>query len=56
VRPDGHVAWRGDVFPLDLYDLVDTVRGDKAPGNPPRPEVGFGQRGVFLAAPGKASA
>ena len=53
VRPDGHVAWRGDAFPPDLYDLVDTVRGDKAPGNVPRPEVGFGQRGVFLAAHGK---
>jgi hypothetical protein len=54
VRPDGHVAWRGDVFPPDLGDLVAAVRGDKAPGNLPRPKVGFGQRGVFLAAPGKA--
>ena len=49
VRPDGHVAWRGDVFPPDLGELVDTVRGDKAPGDVPRPEVGFGQRGVVLA-------
>ena len=56
VRPDGHVAWRGDGFPPDLGDLVDTVRGDKAPGHVPRPEVGFGQRGVFLAAPDKAGA
>jgi len=56
VRPDGHVAWRADAFPPDLDDLVDTIRGDKAPGHMPRPEVGFGQRGVFLAAPGKAGA
>jgi hypothetical protein len=48
VRPDGHVAWRGDDVPPDLDDLVDTVRGDKAPGDVPRAEVGFGQRGVFL--------
>ena len=47
-------AWRGDGFPPDLGDLVDTVRGDKVPGQVPRPEVGFGQRSVFLAAPDKA--
>jgi 2-polyprenyl-6-methoxyphenol hydroxylase-like FAD-dependent oxidoreductase len=52
VRPDGHVAWRGDDFPRDLDDLVDAVRGDKARRDVPRPEVGFGQRGVFLAPPG----
>lgn len=27
VRPDGHVAWRGDVPPDDVEGLVDTVRG-----------------------------
>jgi hypothetical protein len=27
VRPDGHVAWRGDVVPDDAPGLVDTVRG-----------------------------
>ncbi|MGB6103841.1 MAG: FAD-dependent monooxygenase [Pusillimonas sp.] len=27
VRPDGHVAWRGDVLPQNVIDLVDTVRG-----------------------------
>jgi hypothetical protein len=27
VRPDGHVAWRGDVLPADVPGLVDTVRG-----------------------------
>jgi 2-polyprenyl-6-methoxyphenol hydroxylase-like FAD-dependent oxidoreductase len=49
VRPDGHVAWRGDVLPPDLHDLVDTVRGDRPPRDVPRPEVQFGQRGVFPA-------
>jgi 2-polyprenyl-6-methoxyphenol hydroxylase-like FAD-dependent oxidoreductase len=27
VRPDGHVAWRDDVCPLDALTLVDIVRG-----------------------------
>lgn len=27
VRPDGHVAWRGDHLPDDAAGLVDTVRG-----------------------------
>lgn len=27
VRPDGHVAWRGDAVPGNAPDLVDTVRG-----------------------------
>lgn len=27
VRPDGHVAWRGDGWPADLTGLVDRVRG-----------------------------
>jgi hypothetical protein len=27
VRPDGHVAWRGDDLPFDLDYLIDHVRG-----------------------------
>jgi 2-polyprenyl-6-methoxyphenol hydroxylase-like FAD-dependent oxidoreductase len=27
VRPDGHVAWRGDELPVGLDELVDQVRG-----------------------------
>jgi hypothetical protein len=27
VRPDGHVAWRGDTPPEDPSDVIDTVRG-----------------------------
>ncbi|HXV80183.1 MAG TPA: FAD-dependent monooxygenase [Candidatus Binatia bacterium] len=27
VRPDGHVAWRGDEIPADVETLVDRVRG-----------------------------
>jgi flavin-dependent monooxygenase StaC len=27
VRPDGHVAWRGDELPAQLDELVDKVRG-----------------------------
>lgn len=27
VRPDGHVAWRGDAPPRDVTAIVDTVRG-----------------------------
>ena len=27
VRPDGHVAWRGDLLPGDVVSLVDHVRG-----------------------------
>jgi len=27
VRPDGHVAWRGDALPGDVLGLVDRVRG-----------------------------
>jgi hypothetical protein len=29
VRPDGHVAWRGDAEPLHPGALIDTVRGAK---------------------------
>jgi 2-polyprenyl-6-methoxyphenol hydroxylase-like FAD-dependent oxidoreductase len=31
VRPDGHVAWRGDVCPDDALALIDQVRGAVAP-------------------------
>jgi 2-polyprenyl-6-methoxyphenol hydroxylase-like FAD-dependent oxidoreductase len=27
VRPDGHVAWRGNALPGDVAGLIDTVRG-----------------------------
>ncbi|MGZ3283669.1 MAG: aromatic-ring hydroxylase C-terminal domain-containing protein [Xanthobacteraceae bacterium] len=27
VRPDGHVAWRGDGMPDDPFAVVDRVRG-----------------------------
>ena len=27
VRPDGHVAWRGDAMPADPLAVVDCVRG-----------------------------
>jgi hypothetical protein len=27
VRPDGHVAWRGDEIPAGVEALVDQVRG-----------------------------
>ena len=33
VRPDGHVAWRGDEFPTDPARLIDIVRGAPATGD-----------------------
>jgi 2-polyprenyl-6-methoxyphenol hydroxylase-like FAD-dependent oxidoreductase len=27
VRPDGHVAWRGDALPADATEIIDRVRG-----------------------------
>jgi hypothetical protein len=27
VRPDGHVAWRGDAVPQDALAVIDAVRG-----------------------------
>jgi hypothetical protein len=30
VRPDGHVAWRGNEIPLDAGALIDRVRGAAA--------------------------
>ncbi len=33
VRPDGHVAWRGDRMPDDPLRVIDVVRGAaQAPG------------------------
>ncbi|GAA3868849.1 FAD-dependent oxidoreductase [Saccharothrix violaceirubra] len=34
VRPDGHVAWRGDEPPADPLELVDTVRGARTAARP----------------------
>lgn len=33
VRPDGHVAWRGDALPQDVETLIETVRGAMAPAH-----------------------
>ncbi|MGE0231538.1 MAG: FAD-dependent oxidoreductase [Flavobacteriaceae bacterium] len=30
VRPDGHVAWRGEAIPADCGEVLDVVRGVKA--------------------------
>lgn len=27
VRPDGHIAWRGDTEPADPLSIIETVRG-----------------------------
>jgi hypothetical protein len=27
VRPDGHVAWRGDILPDDAHSLIDAISG-----------------------------
>jgi hypothetical protein len=27
VRPDGHVAWRGDNIPANAAEMIDKVRG-----------------------------
>jgi hypothetical protein len=31
VRPDGHVAWRGDTEPANAEALIDVVRGHSVP-------------------------
>jgi hypothetical protein len=31
VRPDGHIAWRGDKIPADVEALLDRVRGAVLP-------------------------
>jgi len=33
VRPDGHVAWRGDTLAVDALRLIDRVRGASPAGN-----------------------
>jgi hypothetical protein len=30
VRPDGHVAWRGDEVPTNATQVIDTVRGARS--------------------------
>ena len=30
VRPDGHVAWRGNQLPTDGFALIDRIRGARA--------------------------
>jgi 2-polyprenyl-6-methoxyphenol hydroxylase-like FAD-dependent oxidoreductase len=32
VRPDGHVAWRGDALPTDAAGIVERMRGAAEPG------------------------
>jgi hypothetical protein len=32
VRPDGHVAWRGDTPPADYQGVIDRIRGMTPPG------------------------
>ena len=32
VRPDGHVAWRGDEMPPNPGEVIDRVRGVAASG------------------------
>ena len=32
VRPDGHVAWRGDALPADPAGIVERMRGAAVPG------------------------
>jgi hypothetical protein len=34
VRPDGHVAWRGDEAPTDATTVIDRVRGAADLGTP----------------------
>ena len=31
VRPDGHVAWRGDAAPADAMAMIDRSRGAAGP-------------------------
>ncbi len=43
VRPDGHIAWRGDAEPEDVEALLDLVRGKSAAYRVGRPHVGEGK-------------
>ena len=38
VRPDQHVAWRGDAEPAALLELIDLVRGARAGNAAEAPE------------------
>ena len=33
IRPDQHVAWRGDRLPADIANLIDCLTGVKRPHN-----------------------
>jgi 2-polyprenyl-6-methoxyphenol hydroxylase-like FAD-dependent oxidoreductase len=46
VRPDGHVAWRGDTCPADAGAVIDRIRGAAAAetGVSERPREGHAQR------------
>jgi hypothetical protein len=40
VRPDGHVAWRGNAAPSDALALIDRICGaHTSPEGPPKGEV-----------------
>ncbi len=45
IRPDQHVAWRGDATPEDPLRIVDTVRGAGASPGRARPSVPVGATG-----------
>jgi 2-polyprenyl-6-methoxyphenol hydroxylase-like FAD-dependent oxidoreductase len=54
VRPDGHVAWRGDALPVDALDLIDRVRGAASPtqgrsGVSATPAMGHADQSVIIA-------
>jgi 2-polyprenyl-6-methoxyphenol hydroxylase-like FAD-dependent oxidoreductase len=50
VRPDGHVAWRGDACPADAGAVIDRIRGAAAveTGVSERPREGHAQRAHLL--------
>ena len=53
VRPDGHVAWRGDRLPTDATALIDRVRGALAAHavrNPAAAKVGMAVGGQAKSA------
>jgi len=43
VRPDGHVAWRGDALPADPRMVIDVVRGARSAHTPAVAESRFAQ-------------
>ncbi len=50
VRPDGHVAWRGNACPADAAGIVDRIRGANALGMamPDQPREAHAQRAHLL--------